>query len=62
MNNTDLIVHLSLADEMLLDSVGAVERQVLLETFASEQAYETAESLLARARRRNDIIQADLIA
>jgi len=60
--NTDLIVHLSLADEMLLDSVGAVEREVLLETFASEQAYETAESLLARARRRNDIIQADLIA
>lgn len=60
--STDLIVHLSLADELLLDSVGAVEREVLLETFASEQAYETAESLLARARRRNDIIQADLIA
>lgn len=60
--NTDLIVHLSLADELLLDCVGAVEREVLLETFASEQAYETAESLLARARRRNDIIQADLIA
>ena len=60
--NTDLIVHLSLADELLLDSVGAVEREVLLETIASEQAFNNAEAELSRARRRNDIIQADTIA
>ena len=60
--NTDLIVHLSIADELLLDSVGVVEREVLLETIASEQAFNNAEAELSRARRRNDIIQADNIA
>lgn len=60
--STDLLVHLSIADELLLDSVGVVEREVLLETIASEQAFNNAEAELSRARRRNDIIQADTIA
>jgi hypothetical protein len=60
--NTDLIVHLSLADEILLDSVGPNERAVLLETFACEQAFANAESELSRSRRRNEIIQGDIIA
>ena len=60
--STDLLVHLSIADELLLDSVGVVEREVLLETIASEQAFNNAEAELSRARRRNDIIQADNIA
>ena len=60
--STDLLVHLSIADELLLDSVGVVEREVLLETIASEQAFNNAEAELSRARRRNDIIQVDNIA
>jgi hypothetical protein len=60
--STDLLVHLSIADELLLDSVGVVEREVLLETIASEQAFNDAEAELSRARRRNDIIQGNIIA
>lgn len=60
--STDLIVHLSFDDAEMLASVGKEERQVMLETIASEQAFEISEKLLSRSRRRNDIIQADLIA
>lgn len=60
--NTDLIVHLSLADELLLDAVGPVEREVMMETFASEQAVRNFEFESAVVRRRNDIIKGDVIA
>lgn len=60
--DTDLIVHLSFDDAEMLASVGKEERQVMLETIASEQAFEISEKLLSRSRRRNGSLKGDIIA
>lgn len=60
--STNQVVHISAEDEALLFSVGSVERQVLLETIASEQAFNNAEAVLYRSRLRNETNKADRIA
>lgn len=60
--STNLIVHLSDADAEAYELAGDVEREIILLSIAGEQAFAYAEYEIARSRRRNDIIQGDIIA